>query len=136
MHETIPQDVSIAPFCPLPDYPSGVIAQMEATIRTLRGLGKPPFFIEIFSLLAKRLGVLLHTNSGGLTIELEDDTKVHLLYDTIHNVEVSHTTWSIFFHHEGTLYRLSLYDKPSLSRKVQIPGVENMLWQECELKKN
>ncbi|HVM58800.1 MAG TPA: hypothetical protein VMT80_00485 [Candidatus Paceibacterota bacterium] len=76
----------IAPFCPLADFPSKLLADMDATIRGLREPYTFAFPITLLTHVATRLKVPIHENGRGLTIPFKDgggEREVYLSADYI-----------------------------------------------------
>lgn len=130
VNEIIPDKNVVAPFCPLSDFPSSTIANMAATIRTLREPNKYGLNLAILSYVATKLGTLLGANSV-VTIPLKNGESVYLRYDSITKIDTQ--PYEIHFMCDEKRLRLSLGDKPSLSEEVIREGFDEPLWLRCEL---
>lgn len=70
--ERIRDKTIVAPFCPLPDYPSRSIAEMEITIVGLRKQFALGFGLTLMTHIATKLKLNMHTNGSGLRIPFRD----------------------------------------------------------------
>jgi len=131
-HERIPDAVGIASFCPLPDYPARIIAEQEATIRALRDQQSLSLTVGILSLIAMKLGVTLHPDYLGLTLECENGEKVFLHHDSF---GVTEFTLMVTFRDQGKNYRLSIGSEPLLMVEVTREGIKDPRWMQLSLKK-
>src|SRR3569832_622543 len=105
----------VAPFCPLPDYPSRIIAQMQTTILGLREPLKHGFGLALITQVATRLKLNLHANGTGITIPFKDmgkDRKVYLGLDYIREIDVR--PFEITFVGGESIFKLSPDSNPPL----------------------
>ncbi len=131
LDERIPEEVVIAPFCPLTDYPSRIIAEMATTIHLLRKQNTTSFTLGILSLIATKLELNVRSDYLGIDIPLQDGTVVHLSgYDfecDLIGLQV------VQFNYNGTKYQLHLNQEPSLHKAVRTGEDLEEHWQECKL---
>lgn len=129
--EEIIQDMSsIAPFCPLADFPSKKLADMEATIGLLRDPNKRSLSMAILAYVAARLKTTVSA-SGAVEIKLKKGESVYLIFS--HLLEITSQPWSIIFMYGDKKYRLYPEREPSLSVAVKLEGSEGEGWQTCQL---
>jgi len=127
--EIIIDRTTIAPFCPLTMYPSGTIASMDWTIRTLREPNKYGLSLAILSHVATKLGTTLSI-LGSVGISLKDGTTVYLRYDYITYLTIT----EIHFMYGGGTYKLYPdSNPPRLFEQVKREGVEEPQWHQLEL---
>lgn len=119
----------LAPFCPLPDYPSAVIAKMDTTIRTLREPNKYGLVVAILSHLATKLKVNLDTH--GMNIPTKDGD-IYLFHEAITDISLQDS--SVYFISGDRKFRLLPDgDRPKLYEAIKAEGIEKELWRECTL---
>lgn len=92
--EIVQDKNSIAPFCPLPDFPSRTLANMDVTIRTLREPNKYGLVLAILSHIATKLNLLLNSD-GMVAIELKNGESIQLRHDGI--TEISTYPYAVHF---------------------------------------
>jgi len=122
----------VAPFCPLPDYPSRTIAQMQTTILALREPLKYGFGMMLMSHIAAKLKLDLHAHGSGLTIPFKDmgkDREVYLGLDYIQGIETR--PFEITFISGGSIFKLSPDIKPPLLHEAA--DKEGKLWSQHTL---
>jgi hypothetical protein len=128
--ETVRDKEIVAPFCPLPDYPSRMISGMQATILGLREPNKYDFGIALLTHVATKLKLDLHAHGSGITILLMDERKVYLGLDYI--TEVRLRPFEITFANEEGKFKLSPdADPPVLSEAA---GADGNLWHHHNLR--
>jgi hypothetical protein len=89
--EVVRDKTIVAPFCPLPDYPSRLIAEMQMTIAGLRDPLKYSFGLTLLTYVANRLKLNLHANGSGIIIPFKDmkkDREAYLGLDLIRGIEL------------------------------------------------
>jgi hypothetical protein len=129
VEERVMNKEQVAPFCPLPDYPSQTIAKMEVTIESLREPNKHGFNIAFLSHMASKLKVRLEPSCRGIHIPLKDGTEVFLDPDWVTNIAVSPCV--IEFRFNDKLYTLHPDAlKPVLYRQYD---KDPSLYEECHL---
>lgn len=130
VNEVIPDKAAIAPFCPLTEFPSSMIANMGETIRLLREPNKYGIVLAILSHIATKLKKGVGRN-GGITIELKGNRKatVYLRHDGI--TSVVPFQGAVFFV-DGE-FKYKLYPDtlpPQLHVQVIREGITDELWQQ------
>lgn len=102
--EIVQRKDTIAPFCPLADYPSRAIAEMETTIRAQQDSYQYGLAVTLISHVASKLGRRLHARGDSLDIPLEDGTAVSLHAACIESV----APWEsvVTFKHRDDTYQL------------------------------
>ena len=85
--ETVLDSAIVAPFCPLADYPSRTIADMQRTIRVLREDGSQWFDSVLLSYIAGKFGLNILANGRGIIILLKDDSKVEFGLDFVKEIK-------------------------------------------------
>lgn len=133
--ERIPNDVVIAPFCPLADYPAATIAAMEKRIRALEEPQKFSLVTIALSYVGGKFGILPDARYGSVTFNLEDGSQVVLRYDGVTEVDVKMSSWDILFQWNGRTYKAQTIGDPTLyvygpSIFQDAPG---MFWHKCKL---
>ena len=109
----------VAPFCPLPDYPSRIIAGMQTTILGLREPLKYGFSMALMTHIAARLKLDLHASGSGLTIPFKDMEKAREVYlglDYIRDIQVR--PFEVTFMSGDSLFKLSSDTDPPLLREA------------------
>lgn len=132
--ETVLDKTRVAPFCPLPDFPSKVIAAMEHTIVGLRGGFNHVFSLYLLTYIATKLGIKLEASGRAvLRIPLLEDRELWLDLDQATVVNVRNL--EIRFTHEGTTF--VLYpdtNPPELCEGVQAKnGGDEFYWDRLPL---
>lgn len=124
---------AIAPFCPLSDYPSRLLAQMQRTIWALREPQSGVFGTLLMTHVATRLKLNLHANGSGVTILLKDrgqDREVHLQLDYIQEVRVQPLEITFMSLSGDGTFKLLPDTNPPLLRESDKEG---KLWREHRL---
>lgn len=117
----------VAPFCPLPDYPSRTLAQMQTTILGLREPFKYGFGMALMTHVANKLKLNLHANGSGLTIPFKDmgkDREVYLGLDYIRHIEIR--PFEITFLSGESVFKLAPDNETPLLREAA--DKEGKLW--------
>ena len=78
--ETVLEESIVAPFCPLPDYPSRTIAEMQTTILGLRKSSRNNFEMDLLTHIASRLKLNLHPSGTGMMISFNDHGRARDIY--------------------------------------------------------
>ncbi|MEO6536655.1 MAG: hypothetical protein ABIT47_03090 [Candidatus Paceibacterota bacterium] len=117
----------IAPFCPLADYPSSVIAGMDRTIRCLREPNKYVFTHALLTFVATKLNLNLDADGRGILITFKDcgkEREAYLAYDYIMEVTVSPLI--VTFISQGKRFKvLPEGTSPTIEEHLgELPGLE------------
>lgn len=132
VHEIVEDKSLIAPFCPLVDFPSRIIANMERTIQTLREPNKYGMVLAILSHVATKLKV--NMDAYGMSIPIKDNDSIYLKHDAI--TEITTFPYALYFiFGEKNFKLIPDGDKPHLYEMVlrdELPDKE--LWVELYLK--
>lgn len=84
--EIVPDKTEVASFCPLTEFPSRMLANMNETIRLLREPNKYGIVLAVLSHISTKLKKDADRN-GGITIELKNNqAPVYLRHDGITSV--------------------------------------------------
>lgn len=130
--QTVFDKEKVAPFCPLADYPSGIIADMEVTILALRKPLEYGFGLALLTHVAGKLKVNLHANGRGLTVPLKD-RKVYLGLDYVKHVSPYPNFEITFMSGEGKFKLFPDLSPPQLHEATRpIEGGEEF-WQHHRL---
>jgi hypothetical protein len=116
VHEAVRDKSIVAPFCPLPDFPSRVIAGQQMTILGLREPNTYSFDFALLSHVATKLKLNVHASGLGIMLPLGDDREVYLNVDFITGVTIR--PFEIIFRYEEREYRLSPDAHPPLLREA------------------
>ncbi|MEK7068600.1 MAG: hypothetical protein AAB964_02185 [Patescibacteria group bacterium] len=112
----------VAPFCPLADYPSQMIANMQTTILGLRKPLEYGFGLALLTHVAAKLKLNLRTNRSGIMIPFNKDCEVYLGLDYIRGIEVNPFEIT-FVGSRGSLFKLSPdADPPLLRERIDFAG--------------
>jgi hypothetical protein len=119
--ETVLDKSIVAPFCPLPDYPSRAIADMQTTILGLRAAEHRGFQLMLLTYVANRLKVNVPAHARGLMVPLKD-REVYMGLDRISEVKV----WplEISFSQGKNMFILSPDSSPPLLREKVLQAVD------------
>ncbi|MDB5264555.1 MAG: hypothetical protein JWN64_126 [Parcubacteria group bacterium] len=132
MDEVVLDKTIVAPFCPLTDYPSHVIAGMQKTILDLREPNKPVFVLTLLSHVATKLNLNLEANGRGIVIPFKDrdeDRRVYMAFDYI--TEITLSPFMVAFIYGDKRFKLFPdYEPPVLEEAAgKIEGMEDKdLW--------
>lgn len=128
VNEIVPDKTVIAPFCPLTEFPSHMLASMDSTIRLLREPNKYGIVLAVLSHISTKLKKDADRN-GGITIELKNNrAPVYLRHDGI--TSVVPFQGAVFFVDGG--YKYKLYPDtlpPQLHVQVAREGITDELWE-------
>ena len=133
VNETVADKAVIAPFCPLTEFPSRVIADMGETIRLLREQYRYGLVLAVLSHIATKLKADVSAR-GVLTIKLKDKTSVYLRHDAIMEVRPLENT--VIFAGDKGKYKLHPDACPPLLEKqfvMEGAGVKEELWQRLDI---
>lgn len=122
----------IAPFCPLPDYPSRTIAEMQTTILGLREPLKYGFGLALMTHIATKLKLNLSVSGSGIAIPFKDmngDRQVYLMIDYIREVTVR--PFEVAFQSGDGIFKLSPDTNPPLL--YEATDVDSKAWNQYEL---
>ena len=129
----------VAPFCPLPDYPSLVIAGMERTIKDLREPNKPALALALLSHIATKLKLNLEADGRGVIIRFRDgneDREVYVGFDYITDISLSSSAVS-FLSPDRRRFKLRPDAQPPILEEAEereVPGLEGKdLWRQHHL---
>lgn len=127
--EIVTDKTVIAAFCPLTEFPSRMLANMDETIRLLREPNKYGIVVAVLSHISTKLKKDSDKN-GGITIELKNgQAPVYLRHDGITNVVPFQG--AVFFV-DGE-YKYKLYPDtlpPQLHVQVAHEGITDELWEQ------
>ena len=79
----------IAPFCPLADFPSRVIKEMQITVTGLQQAVDYSFAFAMLTFVAAKLKRNLNVNGSAIRIPLRDGDQVTLFYPYISKIDLS-----------------------------------------------
>jgi hypothetical protein len=118
----------VAPFCPLADYPSHVIAAMEQTIHILREPFNSVFIVTLLGYVAAKLKLNVEPNGCGILIPFKDrgeDRRVYMAFDCI--TELAPAPLKVTFLADGKKFMLSPDgEQPILQEQAEkIKGLED-----------
>jgi len=119
----------VAPFCPLPDFPSQIIADMEMTIRGLRKPLEYGFGLTLLTHIAAKLKINVDSSGSGIAIPLKGGRKVYLALDYI--TKITLRPFEIAFTRERSTFRLSPDADPPLLHEAT--DSEGRRWYQHEL---
>lgn len=120
--QAVREKESVAPFCPLSDFPSATIAGMESTIERLREPYRYSIGLAVLSHIATKLKVNLDPRGASLNIPLLDGGDLLLSFENITNIGVN-THEVHFFSSDGAEYKLLPDgDSPKLYKSKEVEG--------------
>ncbi len=124
----------VAPFCPLPDYPSGVIADQQAMIMHMRDPHKWGVSLAVITHIAAKLGRNVNANRvTTVTIPYrrgKEEFELLLDFEYITAVDVLGGFGIVFQYREDTFKLRADSTPPALSvQSKQNPE----LWEPCEI---
>jgi hypothetical protein len=99
----------VAPFCPLPDYPSKVIADMEMTIIALREPNQYSMDFALLSYVASKFKANIGAHGRGSVLALDEGKEVYLSLDHIEKISLNPS--EIRFHCGNGVFRACLGGK-------------------------
>lgn len=121
---------TVAPFCPLSDYPARVIVEMERTILALRDPHRYGFGLTLLTHIATKLKLNLHANGLGLTISLpKGPREVYLGLDYV--TGINPRPFEIAFTSGESKFRLTPDSSPPVL--CEATDKEGKLWTEHNL---
>lgn len=128
--EIVVNKEAVAPFCPLPDYPAKIIADLARTVRVERDLHQYSFSYMTVAHVARKFKT--NMTGRGTTFTLKDGTTISLEFDHITSIDLRGT--EIFFMSGDKNYRIAPDIKePTLYAAVQVPNKAEMGWTRLEL---
>lgn len=104
VQQIVREKSKVAPFCPLPDFPSRVIAEMQTTIEMLREPYKFGFDLALLTHVATKLKLSIEANGRGILIPYGQGNHAYLGSEYITKIQV--VPCEIFFSEKLTKYRL------------------------------
>jgi hypothetical protein len=120
----------VAPFCPLPDYPSEIILDMQTTIVALREPLKYGFGMHLLTHVAAKLKRNLSSRGSGIQIPLKHEERS--IYLGVHYITtITVNPFEIEFHYRDGLFRLAADGDPPELRELSDP--EKKLWRHHEI---
>lgn len=127
----------VASFCPLADFPSRTIAQLERTVFALQNPGQYGFEYMLLAHCATKLRALFSSDGSSLQIPLRDETFVSLRFDHITKVETYPAT--LYFNHDDSQYKLHPdTDPPKLYTRYVRDDIDELrgreMWRDVHLK--
>ncbi len=130
VNERIADMHTVAPFCPLPDYPSHLIAQMETTISALSDPNKYGFSRMILAFIATKLTLNLSADGRSLVIPTTDDRQIRFDPEYVTKCETVPGLDIEFRFADGTFRLTPDTNPPTLSEAVMatIEGEQKQLW--------
>jgi hypothetical protein len=132
VEEVVIDNTVVASFCPLSNYPSDIMAQMEMTISTLREPHKHGFGVVLLGHIATKLKLNLDTNQLGLIILLNDAGKGREVYLSLdHICEILVHPFEITFTSGLSVFKLSPDTRPVVLREAT--DEDHILWRYHEL---
>lgn len=132
MDEIVADKTIIAPFCPLAEFPSRVLANMDETIRLLREPNKYGLVLALLSHIATKLKTEVSTH-GVITIVLKEGTSVYLRNDAIAEVLPQEAGMVIFWDNEQKYKLHPDASPPQLYRKIVRDGITDELWEHLQI---
>ncbi len=132
VEEAVLEKDRIAPFCPLPDYPSRVIKEMEITVLGLQKSVDYSYPFALFTFIAAKLKRTVSANGSTIRIPCRDG-EVCLQYDHIRDLTLN--PFSIRFLDADKTYVLCVdgIAGPSLSEVVRREGIDEELFHQIYL---
>lgn len=124
-------DKDIIPvFCPLPDYPSRQLAELEQSVRAYQAHHERSFTKVLMLYVASRLSRAVSAGGTGVKIPIQKGEEVYL--DIRHIVSMTVWPLEISFHYRDALYRLSPeVERVQLRRQSE---KERDLWVDVQLR--
>ena len=111
----------IAPFCPLSDYPSKIIADLSETVRLAQGAQKINFSAVMMSYIASYLKLNVEASGRGIVIPFGDDKEVTLDFSWITEVSVDRG-FIVKFSDNGKAFELIIdTQNPVLKEETESP---------------
>lgn len=130
--EIVHNEDEIAPFCPLTDYPSRTIAEMETTITALRTPYKHGVELALLSHIATKLKTKLNARGSSILIQLKDGKAVGFDLNYINSISINPFELRFTYREETYLF-LPDADPPKLYRKQQATEDFGELWHELKI---
>lgn len=128
--EVVLDKEKVAPFCPLPDYPSHIIAELDTTIYVMRKGSEFSSELALFSHIATKLGLNLTARANGIDIPIEQDRTVYLGIDYVRGITLR--PFEITFSAGASgLYKLALDAKPP--RLMKARDETGKLWHQVDI---
>lgn len=131
--DIVNQDI-VAPFCPLPDYPSRIIAGQEATISALNNPHKWGAMYAVLTHVAAKLKINFNGDRmTNITIPYPDRGEIHeVCFRLDHIIRIDVPSFVIYFLDSGDTFKLYVDgSQPALSRQV---SVDPERWEQFDLK--
>ena len=123
--QIVPDKDIIPLFCPLKNFPSDIISNLETTVRTLREPDKYNLAQKLMSHIATRLKTVV-SESGVVTINLKDGSVVYLNPHYITKFEIIYCV--VYFVYENIQFKLiSESDPPILEKMIKKDDYDNPL---------
>ncbi len=131
--EAVLEKNRIAPFCPLPDYPSSIIADMQVTMLGLQKSVDYSFPFALFTFIAAKLKRTVSANGSTIVIPVRDREPVRLRFDSI--LELKTLPLSIRFEDRNKIYVLYAdgINGPHMSEVLRRESVEQELFHRLDL---
>jgi|GEM_PF-1653471 len=132
VREVIPKgtETKVASFCPLPDFPSGKIADLERTIRMLYKPNDCEFSVAMLLHIAARLETVVSKNGICITLKDPQDKsgkQIDLWWGSITKIELYPNY--IHFVSGGTTFRLDIDARPpKIEEQILVEGREELFW--------
>lgn len=126
----------IAPFCPLADFPSEIIAGLDKTIKRLTNPYSYTLSLAVMSHVAAKLGVAFNSRGSSLMIPQEEGEPILLSFDYITDIKMGLGAEIHFIGSKREKFVLCPDSKPpSLRRELVEKGSNGeALYQDVRLK--
>lgn len=123
----------VAPFCPLPDYPSKTIAGQQATIFGLREPHAGSLGLMLLTHIATKLNLALEPSACGVTIPFKDMKKDREAYLGLEYIsEIAPWHYAITFRWGDRIFRLHPDADPPVLEEAR--DAHGELWVRHELR--
>lgn len=129
--ENVEDKTTIAAFCPLSDFPSRTLANMDMTIRLLREPNKYGLGVTLISHLATKFKTPM-SRDGAIHIALKDGTSVYVRYDSITEV-LAHQGSVVIVNENGRFKLVPDAVPPQLFQEIKREGITDELWKKLDI---
>ena len=123
----------VAPFCPLPEYPSRAIAGMQATIRAMQSAQERDLGLALLAHIAAKLKLALDPGARGIAIPFKDkkeDCEAYLGLEYV--TEIAPWHYAITFRSGDRIFRLHPDSDPPLLEEAR--DAHGELWTHHSLR--
>jgi hypothetical protein len=121
--ERIRSDAQVAPFCPLPVYPSRIISSLDATVESLRNAYSYTLPYAIFSFLAAKLKARISADGRSIHLLVKDgkeERDFHILMDRLTGIDYERSLIRFLDADSLKEYKICAGQECSLLEKVEI----------------